>query len=151
MQKELLLIVTCSLMLLQCSGNRPANLGLTGGKLAPCPQSPNCVSSQSESEKHFIDPLIFSGPLTETREMLVSAIRTVKRAKIVTLENNYIHTEFTSALFRFVDDGEFYLDEAAHVIHMRSASRLGYSDLGANRKRMESIRDRLVTLQKKKE
>jgi uncharacterized protein (DUF1499 family) len=64
----------------------------------------------------------------------------MKRANIVTEQEHYIHAEFTSAIFRFVDDAEFYIDDAQKVIHVRSAARLGYSDFGVNRKRMETIR-----------
>jgi len=66
----------------------------------------------------------------------------MKRARVVTEDGCYIHVEFTSFVFRFVDDAEFLLDEAVKTIHVRSASRIGYSDLGVNRKRVEMIRSR---------
>jgi len=112
------------------------------GNLTPCPESPNCVSSQSTDEKHFIEPLSYDGSLVEAREKLVSIIQSMKRSQIILKEDTYIHAEFTSALFRFVDDTEFYFDDAAKTIHMRSASRVGYSDLGVNRKRIETIRSK---------
>jgi len=90
---------------------------------------------------HRIEPAAFRGSLEETREKLLEIVRVMKRTKVVRVERDYIHAEFTSALFRFVDDVEFYLDEAAKTVHMRSASRIGYSDLGVNRKRMETIRE----------
>jgi uncharacterized protein (DUF1499 family) len=64
----------------------------------------------------------------------------MKRAKVVTAEVRYLHVEFTSAVFRFVDDAEFFIDDAQKLIHMRSAARLGYYDFGVNRKRLETIR-----------
>ena len=124
-----------------CSGKVPSNLGVTGGKLNPCPASPNCVSSQAEDAAHRIDPLSYTGSLAGAKDKLEKVITSMKRAKIVTSKDNYIHAEYTSALFRFVDDVEFYFNDAAKTIHVRSASRLGYGDMGVNRKRVESIRE----------
>ena len=140
MNKGVLFILACTVILMSCSGSRPANLGVTDGKLAPCPDSPNCVSSQSTDKKHFIESIRYRGSLTEAREKLISIISSMKRASIVTADANYIQAEFTSAVFRFVDDVEFYFNDDEKVIHLRSASRVGYSDLGVNRKRMEKIR-----------
>jgi uncharacterized protein (DUF1499 family) len=124
-----------------CSGKVPSNLGVTGGKLNPCPASPNCVSSQASDEAHRIDPLSYSGSLAGAKDKLEKVITSMKRARIVTTRDNYIHAEYTSAMFRFVDDVEFYFDDAVKTIHVRSASRLGYSDMSVNRKRVESIRE----------
>jgi len=144
MSRGLLFALVVSVMFISCSGSRPANLGTTEGKLSPCPESPNCVSSQSTDRKHFIEPLGYDGSLIEARKNLVSIIQSMKRSQIISEENTYIHVEFTSALFRFVDDVEFYFDDMAKTIHMRSASRVGYSDLGVNRKRIEAIRSKLT-------
>ena len=73
-------------------------------------------------------------------ERLIEVIQEMKRCRIITMEDHYIHAEFTSAFFRFVDDVEFYFDSEAKIIHMRSASRIGYSDFGVNRQRMEKVR-----------
>lgn len=73
-------------------------------------------------------------------ERLTGVIRGMKSCRIITMDDHYIHAEFTSAFFRFVDDAEFYFDSEAKVIHMRSASRIGYSDFGVNRERLEKIR-----------
>lgn len=78
--------------------------------------------------------------MQEARETIITVIRSMKRTKIAILMDDYIRAEFVSALFRFVDDVEFYFDDASKTIHLRSASRLGYSDLGVNRKRIEQIR-----------
>jgi uncharacterized protein (DUF1499 family) len=75
----------------------------------------------------------------------------MKRSRIVKTEDTYIHAEFTSAIFRFVDDVEFYLDDTAKTIHMRSASRVGKSDFGVNRKRMEKVRAHFTALAGEKE
>ncbi len=110
-------------------------------KLKECPQSPNCVSSQSTDDLHRIEPLRYSGTSKEAMASLVVLLNSMKRAKIVIQTENYLHIEFTSALCQFVDDVEFVIDAQEKVIHVRSASRVGYSDLGANRKRVEKIRE----------
>jgi uncharacterized protein (DUF1499 family) len=127
-------------MILGCSAYRPLNLGITDGKLSPCPDSPNCVSSQSSDKRHFIEPLRYEGTEQEAMQRLIDVIQGMKRCRIITMDDHYIHAEFTSAFFRFVDDVEFYFDSEAKVIHMRSASRTGNSDFGVNRQRMEKVR-----------
>jgi uncharacterized protein (DUF1499 family) len=67
------------------------------------------------------------------------------RSHVVTEQEDYIHAEFASAVFGFVDDVEFIVDAAAHIIHVRSAARVGYFDLGVNRRRVEDIRGKLMT------
>jgi len=128
-----------------CTGTRPLNLGAKEGKLAPCPETPNCVSSQSGDQEHAIEPLHFVGNPKAAMAQLKSIIWNTPRTEIVTETDTYIHAEFTSLIFRFVDDVEFLLDDTAGFIHVRSASRLGSSDLGVNRKRIESIRSELHT------
>ena len=128
------------MMMLGCSAYRPLNLGITDGKLSPCPDSPNCVSSQSSDKRHFIEPLRYEGTEQKAMERLIGVVQGMKRCRIITMEDHYIHAEFTSAFFRFVDDVEFYFDSEAKVIHMRSASRTGNSDFGVNRQRMEKVR-----------
>ncbi len=121
------------------SGSRPTNLGVQNGKLAPCPISPNCVSSQSQDSSHAIEPLRYSNP-EEAFHQLKETIAALPEVQIITESDSYLYAEFTSALMGFVDDVEFYLDKDADAIQVRSASRLGESDLGVNRKRIESIR-----------
>ena len=134
--------VIMGLLIIGCSGTRPANLGVKNGKLLPCPSSPNCVSSQSSDKEHTVEPLRYSTSTAEAMAELKKIIQQMKRTLIVTETGTYLHVEFTSALWRFVDDVEFWFDESARVIHVRSASRLGSSDLGVNRKRIEEIRAR---------
>ena len=109
-------------------------------KLTPCPKSPNCVSSLAEDKKHFIAPIPYSGENTVTLQKLLEILNSLKRTRVVSIEGNYIHAEFDSFVFRFVDDVEFYVDDAVKVIQVKSASRTGYSDLGVNRRRVEMIR-----------
>lgn len=122
------------------SGDRPTSLGVTDGSLSPCPSSPNCVSSQSQDSKHRIDPFRFDGTPIEAMQQLKAIIEELPRTQVITATDDYLYVEFTSALMGFVDDVEFYIDSEANVIQVRSASRLGESDLGVNRKRIEAIR-----------
>lgn len=122
------------------SGKRPNTLGVNNGKLAPCPNSPNCVSSQSTDAQHQIAPLTFTTNPQQAIANLKNIIQSLPRTKIITETEDYIYAEFKSALMGFVDDVEFYLDPQANIIHVRSASRLGQSDLGVNRQRIETIR-----------
>ena len=118
--------------------------------LAACPDSPNCVSSQSTDPMHAIDPLRYGGTAEKTRGLLIEAVSGMKRARLVLVEERYLHAEFTSAFFRFVDDVEFLLDDGTKTIHVRSASRVGKNDLGANRRRVEEIRSRFDALNKER-
>ena len=140
MNKGWCTLLVLAVMCAACSGSRPSNLGVTDGTLAPCPDSPNCVSSQSTDKKHYIDPIPYEIPLVEAHGALIAVIEAMKRSRIVTHEATYIHVEFTSAFFRFVDDVEFFFDDSAKTIQVRSASRMGYSDFGVNRTRVETIR-----------
>ena len=131
-------------LMVGCSGTRPSTLGVNEGSLAPCPNSPNCVSTQSTDAKHGIDPIAYTTSTEEARNRLEEIVRAMPRTKVVRLEDDYMHLECSSKLFRFVDDVEFSFDDANKVIHCRSASRKGYSDLGVNRKRVEQIREQFT-------
>lgn len=126
------------------SQRRPAHLGVQAdGRLAPCPAAPNCISSQAEDEAHRADPLPLVGTPAETLERLKEVLAAMPRTTVVTANDRYLHAECRSRLIGFVDDIELLVDDRAKVIQIRSASRVGYSDLGVNRKRVEQIRDRL--------
>lgn len=124
-------------------GSRPANLGIHDGKFAPCPSSANCVNSQSQDSDHRIAPLRYSGSPDAAFDQLKAVIRATPRTQIITETDDYLYAEFTSALMGFVDDVEFYLNRDAGEIEVRSASRLGESDLGVNSQRIETIRTKL--------
>ena len=128
--------------MLSFSGTRPTNLGVNNGKLAACPGTPNCVSSQTDSSdaEHYIEPISCTMAAGEAIAKLQSIIRAMERTEIITTSDTYLYAEFTTKLMGYVDDVEFYVDTASNVIHVRSASRLGKSDLGVNRKRVEAIR-----------
>ena len=122
---------------------RPAHqLGVTEGRLDSCPDRPNCVSTQAAAEQHLIDPLPLEGSAEEAMQRLQSVVSAMPRSRIVVAEDDYLHVEFRSRWLGFADDVEFLVDQAEQAIHFRSASRLGHSDLGVNRKRMEDIRRR---------
>ena len=109
--------------------------------LKPCPPSPNCVSSLAEEDSHHrVPPLNWTGELTQAKVRLRQAVLAAGNATFVVEEDAYWHIEFRSRLFRFVDDVEFLFDPAGKQIHVRSASRVGRSDLGVNRTRVEKIR-----------
>jgi uncharacterized protein (DUF1499 family) len=127
------------------AGKRPNNLGVNDGKLAPCPSSPNCVCSQASDSLHQIAPLSFTSPPEPAFSQLKSIIQSLPRTKIITESGDYLYVEFKTALMGFVDDVEFYLDRNSKIIHVRSASRLGYGDLGVNRQRIEKIRKLLCS------
>ncbi len=96
--------------------------------------------SQASDAAHAIEPIPFQGEPAAALARLVKVVEGFPRTRIVSATENYLHAEFTSLIFRFTDDVEFLVDPAARVIHCRSASRVGYSDLGANRRRIEAIR-----------
>lgn len=126
------------------AGKRPDNIGIqASGQLAPCPSTPNCVNSQSQDATHNIEPLSYDSTPTQAMAEIRRAIQSMERTTIITETENYIYAEFKIKLIGFVDDVEFLLDPDAKVIHVRSASRLGESDLGVNRKRIETIRKKL--------
>ena len=129
------------------SGTRPDNLGVHGGRLAPPKPTPNNVSSQIDKNadaEHFIEPLRYGGDARQAWAALRRIVDGMQRVKVVKSEPDYLYAEFTSRLMGFVDDTEFYLDEKAGTIHVRSASRLGRGDHGVNRERVEFIRAQLA-------
>jgi len=129
------------------SGTRPDNLGVRDGRLAPPKRTPNNVNSQIDRNAdpgHYIEPLRYLGDAGQAWSALRRIVDRMKRVAVVKSEPNYLYTEFTSKRMGFVDDTEFYLDEKAGVIHVRSASRLGNGDHGVNRSRVEYIRAKLA-------
>lgn len=109
-------------------------------ELKPCPKTPNCVSTEATDTTHAIAPYRYSGPASDARAKLVDVLKHMPRTKIVSADATTIRAEFTTAIFRFTDDATFVIDDSTKTIRFRSASRVGRSDLGVNRKRMETIR-----------
>lgn len=140
------LIVVVLMASRMVGAGRPPYLGLRDGRLAACPASPNCVCSQSGDASHQIDPISFSGTTQEAIVAIKEAVALMPRMRVVTQADSqgYLHAEARSRLFGFVDDVEFWFDEPNQRIHVRSASRVGYSDLGVNRERVEVLRQKLT-------
>ena len=109
-------------------------------KFSPCPDSPNCVSTQSTDQAHFIEPLHYGDSLADARQKLIDILENTKRVRLVKVKTDYIHAEYGSLIFQFVDDVEFYFPPDQAIIHVKSASRKGYYDFGANRRRVERLR-----------
>lgn len=128
---------------LSCAGSRPTDIGVSGGSLAPCPSSPNCVSSDAPEGEHYIAPLPMLGDAEAAWIRVREVVAATPRTTIVTDDGQYLHAECESALMGYVDDLELHLRPADGEIAVRSASRLGYSDMGANRDRVEDLRSRL--------
>ncbi|MFA6051051.1 MAG: DUF1499 domain-containing protein [Methylobacter sp.] len=108
-------------------------------KLAPCPNSPNCVSSQATDAGHFIKPFKIIGNIEEAWAVLKKALTSQSRTVITGETADTLHAEATSLVFRFVDDIDAILDVDTGLIHIRSASRTGYGDFGVNRRRVETL------------
>ena len=135
----LALVLVAAVGLSLATRRRPPS-GLVEGRLRPCPDTPNCVSSQSGGEPQSVRPLRFEGDPQEAFARLVGLVDALPRTELVQHVEGYAHFEVTTALMRFRDDLEFQLDATAGVIHLRSCSRVGRSDLGTNRRRVEAIR-----------
>lgn len=126
--------------MLSFTAKRPDNIGVQNGILAPIPDSPNAVATQSGIESQKMMPIEFGErSAIEMMEQIEQVINSQPRTRIVEQTDNYLHAEFSSLIFRFTDDVEFFVDQDAKLVHFRSASRVGYSDMGANRSRMEMI------------
>ena len=122
------------------AGDAPANLGVRNGQLAPCPDKPNCVNSRATDDEHRVAPLAFTGPAPEALARLARVVRAHSGASVVTQRADYLYATFATPLLGFVDDVEFIVNPSAKIIDARSASRLGSSDFGVNRKRIETLR-----------
>ncbi len=140
MKIELLSLISMAAIFATCCAKAPDSIGVKDGKLSECPDKPNCVSSMTKDESHFIEPFKYSSDTAKAKSAVIESIKSQERAVIISESENYIHAEFKSKLFRFVDDVEFLFDDKTKTVHIRSASRTGYSDMGVNRKRMEILR-----------
>ena len=117
---------------------QPDRIGVAKGQLSPCPETPNCVSSFEGA-----NPFSYNGDSGSTHQRLVSILESWPRTKVIRTTDDYIHVEFRSRVFNFIDDGEFYLPGDDNVVHFRVAARTGRSDMGANAARAEDIRTAL--------
>ena len=124
-------------------GSRPEIVGIESSQLNLCPNRRNCVCSQNQSPPHFIKPLKGLGRVQTAFQLLKTILETTNRCQVITTTPTYLYAEFRTPLLRFIDDVEFLLTTSEDVIHVRSASRVGYWDLGVNRRRIERIRVKL--------
>lgn len=139
--KRLVLIFISSTMLLMGGSEKVMSQNhSTEGALAPCGTKPNCVSSQSTSERHKTEPFKLNSSGPAALRKLQAIISDLPGTTIIRAEDRYLQAEFKSRLFGFVDDVEFVANEQEGRVDVRSASRVGYYDFGANRRRVEKIR-----------
>lgn len=123
---------------------KPRGLGVTAGRLRDCPFSPNCVCSDATADTHRVPAFRLAMPPGEAWRAVRAAVKALPRTRLVSITADYLHAECRSALLGFVDDLELHLRPEAGVVAVRSASRLGYSDLGVNRARVDRLREDLV-------
>jgi len=140
-----LFAAAAALLCAACAGAPPATGA--GADLKPCPSSPNCVSSRASDPAQRVDPLPLNGSAAQGLAAIRQVILALPRSRIAAAGPGFLHAEFRSLIFRFVDDVDFVVDESAGVIHVRSAARTGSSDFGVNRRRIGEIRDRLTSRQ----
>ena len=125
---------------------KPASIGIQAGSLAICGNKPNCVCSLDNRPNYMILPLDWAGSESMGIEKIESLVNSYPRTKVISKSGNYLHAEFRTLIFGYVDDVEFLVDVDSKKIHIRSASRLGYSDLGANRSRMEKLSNQFTQI-----
>jgi uncharacterized protein (DUF1499 family) len=138
LNKQVSIVLLSFIFLMGCTGTIP-KLGANSGQLMPCPDKQNCVSSQTINKIHF------SVTPQEAQVRLLQVLQALKQTKIIAAQENYIRVEFTSKVLRFIDDAEFYflsIESGKTIINLRSASRIGHSDFGVNRERIEQIRNK---------
>lgn len=124
------------LFLTSCEAPAPKNLGVFQSKFKNCPDKPNCISSFSKKDSaHYIDPIDVKEPKDIVIKKILNIIKLTKNSKIIKNQNDYIHMEVSSDIFKFVDDVEFFFGVSGKI-HMKSKSRVGHSDLGVNKKRL---------------
>lgn len=119
----------------------PKGLGVTDGLLKACPSTPNCVSTQASADDsiHYAEAIAYSGERKDIQLLIESYMLSQGNAHLVSSSLGYVHFEVKSKIVGYIDDVEFYLPETEKLVHFRSASRVGYSDRGVNRSRMEKV------------
>lgn len=108
-------------------------------RLKPCPKSPNCVSSEAADADHRIAPLALEMPAEKAWPIVREVVGGWPRTRILVEEADYLHAECVTALVRFVDDLELLLNAERSEIAVRSASRVGWWDLGTNHRRVAAL------------
>ncbi len=126
-----------------CSENRTERYNRESSGFLDCPDTPNCVSSLAKNSKHRVEPLKLKKDPKTSWDIIKKTVGSMPRTKIVSADNSGIHAECRSVIFRFVDDLTLHLTPSNGIVHIRSASRTGYSDFGVNRRRVENLRKKL--------
>ena len=134
-----LLVLAMAISMALQNSRIPSNIGVKQGVLAPLPSSPNAVSSQTDDPEKRVDPFPFKGSLAETKDAIKQALSAYGDIEIKEEGPDYIHAVSTTARMKYNDDLEFYFDQENRLVHFRSASRVGYSDMGLNRERYEKL------------
>jgi uncharacterized protein (DUF1499 family) len=140
-----LALAASGLALAACAGSPPPSPTAADGPLPPCPPSPNCVSSDATDAAHHVDAFALDVPAADAWDVTRRVVAALPRTGIAAETGRYLRAECRSAVFGFVDDLELELRPDDHLIAVRSASRVGYSDLGVNRRRVERLRAALVS------
>ena len=139
----ILIALPCALMaLLSTVSCSVPKLGLKNGRLLPCPPSPNCVSSLAppSDSTHHVEPLVMHKSLESTLGGIKAVLASMPRTLILSESSDYLRAQCTTLIFRFKDDVEFHILPSKQLVHIRSGSRIGHSDFGTNRQRVETIR-----------
>ncbi len=126
-----------------CSGNPAERHNSESPGFLDCPDTPNCVSSLAKNTKYRVEPFKLKKDPETSWDMVQKTVGSLPRTKVVSADNRDIHAECKSMIFRFVDDVMLHLTPSNGIIHIRSASRTGYFDLGVNRDRVENLRKKL--------
>ena len=137
----LALFALVGLKVLSAVAKRPDDLGVHNGKLTACPPSPSCVCSQCDIDVHQMDPWNYQGTANDAITAVQSVLNSYPRTSLIETEPRYVRAESKSLVFGFVDDLEFFIDDVEQKVHFRSASRVGKSDFGVNRSRMQKLHE----------
>jgi uncharacterized protein (DUF1499 family) len=137
-------VLGLAVVFLACAGVVSERAGVAGGGVSACPSSPNCVCSETESGAHFVESLRFHGDPQAAWSAAERIVRGMPRTRIVEFDSDFLHAESRSAVFGFVDDLELWLRASEKRIAVRSASRVGWSDMGVNGRRVETLRRSLA-------
>lgn len=142
--KKISLFIPLILLINACSSTSSKNFTASPDSFFDCPASPNCVSSDAQDELHAITPFTLNVPADQAWPEIKTAVMQLTRTNVITEEDYYLHAESRSLIFRFVDDLQFQLREQEGIIAVYSASRVGHSDFGVNRQRIEELRQKLT-------
>ncbi len=142
--KHVILCILAMAFFINCSGKPPLERGVKDGRLLPCPHTPNCVSSMEKQSEKSVKPLVYQTNRNDARMVMRQILVELGNTTIKEESDDYIWVECRSKLLGFVDDLEVYFPEDEKVVHIRSASRLGYYDFGVNKKRVVDIYERIV-------